>query len=98
TTHPGNIGAAARAMKTMGLDDLVLVAPRDFPSEEATARASGAADLLERARVVESLPEALADCSFVVGTSARSRTVEWPVVDPRECAERVWQAVDAGNA
>src|SRR5690554_1692317 len=97
TTHPGNIGAAARAMKTMGLDDLALVSPREFPSEEATARASGAADLLERARVVATLPEAVADCSFIVGTSARTRAVEWPLIDPRACADRIWAAIDAGN-
>lgn len=97
TTHPGNIGAAARAMRTMGLDDLALVAPRDFPSHEATARSSGASDLLERARVVASLPEAIAECSFIVGTSARSRAVEWPLIDPRECAARLWNAIDSGN-
>ena len=83
TSHPGNIGASARAMKTMGLDDLVLVAPRDFPSAEATARASGADDLLARARIVDSLGDAIADCGFVAGASARLRRLSWPVVDPR---------------
>lgn len=97
TTHPGNIGASARAMKTMGLSDLVLVAPRSFPSEEATARASGAADLLERAKVHDTLEEAIADCGFVVGTSARSRGVEWPCADPRHAAEKVWDALADGN-
>ncbi|HEU4618359.1 MAG TPA: TrmH family RNA methyltransferase, partial [Gammaproteobacteria bacterium] len=66
TSHPGNIGACARAMKTMGLEDLVLVRPRAFPHEEATARASGADDVLARARVVDSLDAALADTGFVV--------------------------------
>lgn len=83
TSHPGNIGAAARAMKTMGLDELVLVAPQDFPSAEATARASGADDVLARTRVVDSLGDAIADCGFVAGASARLRRLSWPVVDPR---------------
>ncbi len=90
TSHPGNIGAAARAMKTMGLDDLVLVAPEAFPNAEATARASGADDLLARARVVSNVPEAIADCRFVVGASARLRSLPWPTVDPRGCAELLW--------
>ena len=70
TTHPGNIGATARAMKNMGLHDLVLVAPRYFPHEDATARASGAEDLLDNARVVDSLDEALADCHFAAAARA----------------------------
>jgi TrmH family RNA methyltransferase len=90
-THPGNIGAAARAMKTMGVSELALVRPKAFPSEEATARASGADDILERALVTETLAEAIADCGFVVGASARLRGLQWPVVDPRRCAELVWQ-------
>jgi TrmH family RNA methyltransferase len=88
-SHPGNIGASARAMKTMGFDELVLVAPQDFPSAEATARASGADALLENARIVESLSDAIADCAFVVGASARSRSLTWPTTDPRACAEMV---------
>jgi tRNA (cytidine32/uridine32-2'-O)-methyltransferase len=87
TSHPGNIGATARAMKSMGLSDLVLVRPKVFPSPEATARAAGADDVLENARVVETLPEAIADCGFVAGASARLRTVQLPTVDPRQCAE-----------
>lgn len=86
TSHPGNIGASARAMKTMGLDELVLVAPRDFPSADATARASGADDVLARARIVDSLGEAIADCGFVAGASARLRKLSWPVVNPRAAA------------
>lgn len=86
TSHPGNIGASARAMKTMGLEDLVLVRPRSFPDAEATARASGADDLLARARVVDSLATAVADCGFVVGASARARSVAWPTVEPRAAA------------
>ncbi len=84
TTHPGNIGGVARAMKNMGLSDLCLVAPKLFPHEDAVARASRADDLLDNAQVVETLDEALADCHLVVGTSARSRTIPWPLVNPRE--------------
>ena len=87
-THPGNIGAAARAMKAMGLDRLCLVAPRRFPGAEATARAAGADDVLHAARIVESLDDALADCGLVLGTTARSRRIEWPVLDAREGARR----------
>lgn len=89
TSHPGNIGASARAMKTMGFEDLVLVAPGKFPCAEATVRASGADDVLSRARVVATLDEAIADCGFVVGASARSRSLPWPTVDPRTCARIV---------
>lgn len=89
TTHPGNIGAVARAMKNMGLSDLVLVQPRFFPHDEATARASGAADLLDNARVVTTLEEALCDCVFVAGASARARSIDWPSLAPRECAARL---------
>ena len=86
TTHPGNIGAAARAMKTMGLDELVLVRPRHFPHADATARASGADDVLANAIVVDSLAEAVASCTYVVGTTARARHLQWPQVDAREFA------------
>jgi len=89
TTHPGNIGAAARAMKNMGLHDLALVEPRYFPDKEATARASGAEDLLERAHVVETLDEAIADCIFVAGASARPRSINWPSLDARDAAKRL---------
>ncbi|MGH8222916.1 MAG: RNA methyltransferase [Woeseiaceae bacterium] len=89
TTHPGNIGAAARAMKNMGLEELMLVRPKYFPHEDATARASGAEDLLESARVVDTLDAALADCRYVAGASARSRSIGWPSMAPRECAQRL---------
>lgn len=92
TTHPGNIGAAARAMKNMGLMDLALVEPKIFPSTEAIARASGANDILASARVCGTLEEAIADCELVIGASARLRTIPWPQLDPRECATLV-----AGN-
>jgi len=86
TSHAGNIGGAARAMKNMGLSRLVLVDPEDFPSPDAVARASGATDILDSARVVATLEEALAGCSLVLGTSARDRRIPWPLLDPRECA------------
>ena len=89
TTHPGNIGATARAMKNMGLSDLALVRPRYFPDQEATARASGAEDLLDGATVVETLAEAIADCVYVAGTSARSRAINWPCLDARNAAARL---------
>jgi tRNA (cytidine32/uridine32-2'-O)-methyltransferase len=80
-------------MKTMGLSDLALVAPKTFPSEEATARASGADDVLANATVASTLVEAVHDCGFVVGASARLRGLRWPVVDPRTCAEEIWRHV-----
>jgi tRNA/rRNA methyltransferase len=83
-SHPGNIGAAARAMKTMGIYDLRLVNPYAFPSEVATARASGAGDVLEAARVFTSLADALVDTHFVVGTSARHREFVGDVLPVRE--------------
>jgi tRNA/rRNA methyltransferase/tRNA (cytidine32/uridine32-2'-O)-methyltransferase len=86
TTHPGNIGSVARAMKTMGLTQLVLVNPKVFPDGLATAMASGAADVLANARVVDTLGDALVGCSFVVGTSARERASSWPQVDARGAA------------
>lgn len=89
TSHPGNIGGAARAMKNMGLSQLVLVDPERFPDPEAVSRASGADDVLANARVVATLEEALADCVLVLGTSARDRRIPWPVVDPREAADKV---------
>ena len=86
TSHPGNIGAVARAMKNMGLGQLVLVRPKAFPHSEASARASGATDLLDRAQVVESLSEALAGCGLVVATTARERDPNIRVLDVRDGA------------
>lgn len=85
TSHPGNIGAAARSMKTMGLSRLYLVDPVSFPDAAATARASGAADLLEQAVVTDTLAAALEGCQLVIGASARPRTIAWPELDSREC-------------
>jgi tRNA/rRNA methyltransferase len=95
TSHPGNIGAAARAMKTMGLADLVLVDPRHFPHAEAEARAAGATDVLGRARVVATLAEALADRVLAIGFSARGRDLSHPARDWRSLApEAVAAAAD----
>ena len=88
-SHPGNIGAVARAMKNMALEDLVLVRPKQFPHSEATARASGADDILERAHVVGSVAEALAGCGFVAATTSRDRDQNFRVVDVRDAAERL---------
>jgi TrmH family RNA methyltransferase len=97
TSHPGNIGAVARAMKNMGLSELVLVNPREFPHEEATARASGADDVLARARVVATLPEAIADCGLVLATTARTREQHFRVLEAREAGERMVAEARAGS-
>src|SRR5262249_6079441 len=93
-THPGNIGAAARAMKNMGLASLYLVAPESFPHQKATVRAAGADDILAKAVIVDTLGAAVADCRLVFGTSARTRSLPWPCCTPRECAERAVQLSD----
>jgi TrmH family RNA methyltransferase len=89
TTHPGNIGAAARAMKNMGLSRLYLVRPQRYPSAEATARAAGADDLLARAVLCDDFDQALADCGLIFGASARGRKIAWPQLDPRQAAARI---------
>lgn len=85
--HPGNVGAVARAMKTMGLDDLALVAPRAFPHPEADALAAGATDLLRRAQVFPTLDAAIADCAHVAGTTARRRYLAAAAMSPRSWAQ-----------
>lgn len=97
TSHPGNIGGAARAMKNMGLSRLVLVQPKQFPAEEASARASGADDVLGSAIVVDSLEQALVGCNLVMGTSARERSIPWPLIGPRECGDKAVQHAAAGE-
>ena len=92
TSHSGNIGASARAMKNMGLEQLVLVSPKDFPSAHASARASGADDLLAHASVVTTLEEAIAPCQLVLGTSARTRTLPQPLINARDAAKIVKEA------
>jgi tRNA (cytidine32/uridine32-2'-O)-methyltransferase len=98
TTHPGNIGAAARAMKNMCLGRLYLVTPHRFPCADATARAAGADDLLARAVVCRTLDEAISDCKIVIGTSARSRSIAWPEVGPRACAKKLASEAETTQA
>lgn len=88
TSHPGNIGAVARAMKNMQMDQLRLVSPKSFPHADATARASGADDVLRSATVFGSLQDAIADCQVVLGSSARDRTISWPSLTARQTAEK----------
>ncbi|HJX18625.1 MAG TPA: RNA methyltransferase [Acidiferrobacterales bacterium] len=88
-SHGGNIGGCARAMKNMGLTRLVLVAPEEFPSEEASARAAGADDVLAQAQVCATLDEAIADCHLVIGASARERRIAWPRLAPDEAARKI---------
>ena len=95
TWHPGNIGAAARAMKTMGISDLVLVNPVEYPSAEATSLAAGAVDVLENARIVASVDEAIEDCQLVLATSARTRAHPWPIKEVREAAPQIIQEASA---
>jgi TrmH family RNA methyltransferase len=87
-THPGNIGATARAMKTMGLSQLALVQPQQFPCAEATARAAGADDILAYAQLFDNFTASIQDCHLILGTSARQRSIVWPVLTPRAAAER----------
>ena len=87
TSNPGNIGAAARAMKNMGLTALYLVNPLQFPHEKAVWRSASAVDVVENATVVATLDEALTDCQLIVGTSARDRRIPWPMLEPKSCGE-----------
>ena len=96
TTHPGNIGAVARAMKNMGVSDLALVEPLKFPHAKATARASGAVDILENATVCDTLADAISDSVFTVGASARSRALNWPLLEPRAGAVKLLEKSQAG--
>nr|WP_314265556.1 tRNA (cytosine(32)/uridine(32)-2'-O)-methyltransferase TrmJ [uncultured Moellerella sp.] len=88
TSHTGNMGSTARAMKTMGLSNLYLVNPLVQPDSHSIALAAGASDVIGNAKIVSSLDEALEGCELVIGTSARSRTLSWPMVEPRECGEK----------
>jgi len=89
TSHTGNIGSVARAMKTMGLSSLYLVDPISAPDGKSVALAAGAGDVLANAITVSTLEEAVSDCGLVVGTSARSRTLPWPMLTPRECGHKL---------
>lgn len=94
TTLPANIGSALRAMKTMGLSRLTLVAPKTFPHPDIDALAAGATDLLENIEIVDTLQDAIADCHFVFGTSARSRTIPWPLLDVRPASELIAEQIN----
>ncbi|MGV8926460.1 MAG: tRNA (cytosine(32)/uridine(32)-2'-O)-methyltransferase TrmJ [Ewingella sp.] len=94
TSHTGNMGSTARAMKTMGLSNLYLVNPLVKPDSQAISLSAGASDVIGNAKIVDTLDEALAGCSLVVGTSARSRTLPWPMLDPRECGEKSAQTAE----
>ncbi len=96
TSLTGNQGAVARAMKTMGLQQLALVKPRHTPDAEAVARAAGADDILEHARVHDSLPAALGDCGLVIGASARRRALEWPLLTPAAAAQQLLDEATRG--
>ncbi|MFT6189639.1 MAG: tRNA (cytidine32/uridine32-2'-O)-methyltransferase [Oleispira sp.] len=98
TTHSGNIGAAARAMKNMGVVQLVLVDPIAEIDGDAIVRASGASEILDSCITVSSLEEAVAECGLVIGTSARGRHIPWPLCSPRECAAKAKQAVLNNNS
>ena len=89
TTHSGNIGSAARAMKTMGLKHLILVNPKAEVDGKSVALAAGAVDVLENVQVFDSLEAAIADCGLVVGTSARNRTFDLPLLDPHQCGKKI---------
>jgi tRNA (cytidine32/uridine32-2'-O)-methyltransferase len=97
TSHPGNIGAAARAMKNMGLSSLYLVEPKQHPTMEAYRRSVGANDVLDSAVVVSDLNQAISGCLWVAGTSARLRTIEWPILAPRECVQQGIEHLDQGE-
>ncbi|MBY6186185.1 tRNA (cytosine(32)/uridine(32)-2'-O)-methyltransferase TrmJ [Marinobacter hydrocarbonoclasticus] len=96
TSHPGNIGSAARAMKTMGLSQLVLAEPRVQPDGQSIALAAGASDLIKNLVVTDDLASAIADCSLVIGTSARSRTLSWPMLDAREAGVKMASEAQSG--
>ena len=93
TTLPANIGSALRAMKTMGLCKLVLVSPKTYPHPDIDALAAGATDLIDQIEIVETLEDAIKDCHIVFGTSARSRTIPWPLLDARPAAQKSMKAV-----
>tara|TARA_B100001013_G_C24612527_1_gene443796 strand:- start:421 stop:1182 length:762 start_codon:yes stop_codon:yes gene_type:complete len=89
TTHPGNIGASARAMKNMGIRKMELVSPKDYPNETAFFRAKAAIDILEEATIHPDLESTIANANLVIGTSARNRKVPWPMVDPKVAAHEI---------
>ncbi len=97
TSHPGNIGSVARAMKTMGLKQLYLVNPVCFPHPKANELASSAVDIIEQAVLTETLDQALSDCHLIIGTSTRSRTIPWPMLSPRDLALKIQAQPDGAQ-
>ena len=95
TIHPGNIGSVARAMKTMGLQRLSLVNPRVFPSGESTALAGNATDVLENAIIFDSIKDAIKDSTFVYATSARDRSIQWPIMNAEQAANDICNVVNS---
>ena len=96
TSHPGNIGSVARAMKTMGLQNLVLVKPRNFPSKEAFVLSGNAQDLIEQAVVVNTLDEAIKNCTNIYATSARTRSISWPIITAEMAGIEINKSVREG--
>jgi len=96
TSHPGNIGSVARAMKNMGLSRLALINPKKFPHDEATALAGNAGDVLEQAQVFSSIEEAVKNSKIIFATSARERTIEWPVASAKDAAQEINQLAAEG--
>ncbi|WKS99055.1 tRNA (cytosine(32)/uridine(32)-2'-O)-methyltransferase TrmJ [Gallibacterium salpingitidis] len=97
TSHPGNIGSAARAMKTMGLSQLYLVSPKILPNEESIALSAGSSDVVENAKIVCSFDEAIADCTLVIGTSARARHLTTTAITPRQCGIKAIETAEMGK-
>lgn len=97
TFHPGNIGSVARAMKTMGLTDLCLVAPKDFPSDEAIKMSMSAVDVIENAMIVDDLSSAIQDCTLVIASTARIRGVDLPELTPEQTADALISAVETSS-
>ena len=96
TSHPGNIGSVARAMKNMGLSRLILINPKKFPHDEATALAGNAGDVLEKAKIFGSIKEAVKNSKIIFATSARERTIEWPVASAKDAAQEINQLAAEG--
>ena len=96
TSHPGNIGSVARAMKNMGLSRLILINPKKFPHDEATALAGNAGDVLEKAKIFGSIEEAVKNSKIIFATSARERTIEWPVASAKDAAQEINQLAAEG--
>ena len=94
TSHPGNIGSVARAMKNMGLAKLALINPKKFPHQDATALAGNATDLLDNAQVFDSIQTAVKGSKVIYATSARDRTIEWPILSAKDAAEEIQDLVN----